>query len=297
MHSTELPDHDNIPDGFVTNLNKQYHELFSEKIGKLKGFKAKIHVQHDAKPKFCKPRKVPFALEEAVSFELKRLENDGVTESIPYSDWASPIVIVPKADGQVRICGDFKKTVNPFIHTEQYPLPNPEELFQKLQGGQLFTKLDLKAAYLQMELDDESKKYFVINTPDGLKRNNRMVYGGSSGPAIFQRYLENLLSTVEMTAVNQDDVVITGKNISHHIQNVKAVLDKFLELGITLNIKKCKFFQKTVDYVGFILSKDGISTNPGKTKAVLDAPTPRNVTELQSFLGAINYYGHFIPGM
>ena len=184
MHSTELPDHDKIPHGFVTNLKKQYHELFSEKIGKLKGFKAKIHVQHDAKPTFCKPRKVPFAL-EAVSLELKRLEN-GVIESIPYSDWASPIVIVPKADGQVRICGDFKKTVNPFIHTAQYPLPNPEELFQKLQGGQLFTKLDLKAAYLQMELDDESKKYFVINTPDGLKRNNRMVYGGSSGPAIFQ---------------------------------------------------------------------------------------------------------------
>ena len=205
MHSAELPDHDKIPDEFVKNLKKQYHELFSEKIVKLMGFKAKIHVQHDAKPKFCKPRKVPFALEEA---EFKRLENDGVIESIPYSDWASPIVIVPKADDQVRICGSFKETINPFIHTEQYPLPNPDELFQKLQGGQLFTKLDLKAAYLQMELDNESKKYLVINTPDGLKRNNRMVYGGSSGPAIFQRYLENLLSNVEMTAVNQDDVVI-----------------------------------------------------------------------------------------
>ena len=228
---------------------------------------------------------------------MKRLENDGVIESIPYSDWASPIVIVPKADGQVRICGEIKNSINPFIHTEQYPFPNPDELFQKLQGGQLFTELDLKAAYLQMELDDESKMYFVINTPDGLKRNNRMVYGGSSGPAIFQRYLENLLSNVEMTAANQDAVVITENNISHHIYNVKAVLDKFLELGILLNINKCKFFQKTVECVGFILSKDGISTNLRKTKAVLEAPIPKNVTELQSFLGAINYYGHFIPGM
>ena len=126
-----------------------------------------------------------------------------------------------------------------------------------------------------MELDDESKKYFVINTPEGLKRNNRMVYGGSSGPAIFQRYLENLLSNVEMTAVNQGDVVITGKNISHHIHNVKPMFDKFLELGITLNINKCKFFQKTVDYVGFILSKDGISTNPGKTRPYWMHPLPR----------------------
>ena len=75
------------------------------------------------------------------------------------------------------------------------------------------------------------------------------------------------------------------------------MLDKFLELGITLNINKCKFFQKTVEYVGFILSKDGISTNPGKSKAVLEAPTPKNLTELQSFLVTVNYYGHFIPGM
>ena len=95
--------------------------------------------------------------DNAVSDELKRLENEDIIKSIPYSDWASPMVIVPKADGLVRICGDFKRAINPFINTEQYPLPGPDELFQKIQGGRSFSKLDLKAAYLQMELDDESK--------------------------------------------------------------------------------------------------------------------------------------------
>ena len=102
-------------------------------------------------------------------------------------------MVVPKADGQLRICGDFKATINPYINTEQYPLPAADDLFQKMQGGKRFTKLDLKTAYLQMELDDDSKQYLVINTEDGLKQFNRMPYGITSGPAIFQRKLSNEL--------------------------------------------------------------------------------------------------------
>ena len=288
-----------VPHDFIEKLSINYQPLFTNKTGHVPGeiFKAKFHVVKDATPIFRKSRKVPFALEEAVSRELKRLEDEGIIQSIPYSDWASPIVIVPKADGQIRITGDFKRTINPSIHTEQYPLPNPEELFQKMQGGKLFTKLDLKEAYLQIELHEECKKYFVINTPDGLKQNNRMVYGGPSGPAIFQRFLSGQLKDVEMIAVNQDDVLISGRNTTHHIKNLKEVLDKFRELGITLNLKKCKFFQTKVEYVGFIISKDGVSTNPEKIKPILEAPDPKNITELRSFLGAINYYGNFITDM
>ena len=109
--------------------------------------------------------------------------------SVSYSEWASPIVVVPKADGQIRICGDVKSTINPFIHTEQYPLPGADELFQKMQGGKLFSNLGLKTAYLQMELDETSKKYLIVNTEDGLKQFNRMPYGITSCPAIFQRKL------------------------------------------------------------------------------------------------------------
>ena len=137
---------------------------------------------------------------------IKRSDEDGILTSVPYSDWAGPIVVVPKADGQIRICGDFKATVNPYINTEQYPLPGADELFQKMQGGKRFSKLDLKTAYLQMELDDESKKYLIINTEDGLKQSNRMPYGITSGPAIFQRKLAHELMHIEMTVVNIDDI-------------------------------------------------------------------------------------------
>ena len=280
--------------GLPETLNSKYRQLFSDKIGKLDGFTAKIHVRNDATPKFCYSRKVPFALEDAVKLELQRLEEDEILKSVSYSDWASPIVIVPKADGQIRICGDFKKTINPFIETEQYPMPNPDELFQKMQGGQTFSKLDLKTAYLQMELDEESRKYLVINTPDGLKQYTRMPYGITSGPAIFQRKLENELKAINMTVVNIDDILVSGKNEAEHLSNLTDVLDKLTELGLTLNVKKCKFFQQSVEYVGFILNKNGIQTNPEKIKAVVEAPEPKTVHELQSFLGALNYYGKFI---
>ena len=119
--------------GRLDELKTRYNGLFSEKIGMLTGFKAKIHVQPDAAPKFRKSRKVAFALHEAVRIELKRLEDDGILTSVPYSDWASPIVVVLKADGQIRICGDFKATINPYINTERIPLPGADELFQKMQ--------------------------------------------------------------------------------------------------------------------------------------------------------------------
>ena len=283
--------------GRLDELKGRYNGLFSEKIGMLTGFKAKIHVQPDAAPKFRKPCKVAFALHEAVRIELKQLEDDGILTSVPNSDWASPIVVVPKADGQIRICGNFKATINPYINTEQYPLPWADELFQKMQGGMRFSKLDLKTAYLQMELDDESKKYLNINTEDGLKQFNRMPYSITSGPAIFLRKLAHELMHIEMTVVNIDDILISSKNDDEHERNLELVFEKLTDLGLTLNVKKCKFFQKYVEYVGFILSEHGIQTNPEKVDAVIAAPEPTNVTELQSFLGAVNYYGKFINGL
>ena len=100
----------------------------------MNGFKVKIYVKDGAVSKFCRSRKMAFALQEGVHRELKRLEDDGIIKSLAYADWANPIVVVPKADGQLRIFGDFKATINPYINTEQYPLPTADDLFQKNAG-------------------------------------------------------------------------------------------------------------------------------------------------------------------
>jgi hypothetical protein len=203
----------------------QYNLLFSETLGCMKNFTAKIYIKPDSQPKFSKARNIPFALQEAVNAELERLEKEGIIRSVSNSEWASPIVIVPKPDGRIRICADYKKTVNPVVVPIHYPLPTAEELFIKMQGGQKFSKLDLTTAYLQIELDENSREYLVINTPKGLKEFLRMPYGISPASAIFQRKLENELKNVPMTVVKIDDILISGKNDSDHLNNLTKVLD------------------------------------------------------------------------
>ena len=118
----------------------------------MKHFEARLVLKPGAKAKFCRPRPVPYALREPIERELKRLESEGIVERVSHSDWAAPIVAVPKQDGSVRICGDYKVTVNPTLDIDQYPLPRPEDLMTCLSGGHRFTKLDLSSAYQQMVL-------------------------------------------------------------------------------------------------------------------------------------------------
>ena len=118
-----------------------------------------MQVDPEGPPKFFKPRTAPYAIRGAVEDELDRLEREGILENVTHSQWATPVVVVPKADGSVRLCGDFKVTINPLLRVDQYPLPKTEDLFATLAGGQRFTKLDPSQAYLQLELHPDSMKY------------------------------------------------------------------------------------------------------------------------------------------
>ena len=203
--------------------------------------KAHLNLKPDAKPKFFKARVVPLAIREKVESELNRLVKIGVLEKVDYSDWASPIVPVNKPNGSVRICGDFKATVNPSLNPKEYPMPTAEEIFANLQGGQKFSKLDLNGAYLQIELDDESKELVTINTPLGLYRYKRLPFGISESGAIFQETLDKILSGLPAAHI-VDNVLITGKNDSEHLENLRSVLDKLRDFGIRLNPDKCEYF-------------------------------------------------------
>lgn len=124
--------------------------------------------------------------------DIDRLIAQKIIIPVKFSDWASPIVLAKKPNGSVRICGDFKVAVISQIDVEQYPLPTRERLFHTIRDGKHFSKIDLKDAYLQMELDDTSKQIMVINTPLGLFQYQRLPYGIASSPAIFQKYIEQL---------------------------------------------------------------------------------------------------------
>ena len=118
----------------VENLIKKYEELFQPGVGTLKGYKAKLSLKQGSVPKFFKPRCVPHAMKTSIEKELDRLEAEGVLERISWNEYALPIVAVPKSDGSVRICGDYKVSINPSIYVDQYPLPKPEEMFAEIAG-------------------------------------------------------------------------------------------------------------------------------------------------------------------
>ena len=162
-------------------------------------------------------------------------------------------------------------------------------------GGKLFTKLNLKNAYQQLLTDEESQKYVTINTHWGLYRYKRLPL--PSSPAISQRTMDIILQGIDNVACIQDDIIVTGKDDSNHLQNIEMVLKRLEEYGVRLKLDKCQFMQKSVTYMGCIISAQGIHTTEEKTEAIKKAPRPVNTTQLRSFLGMINYHGKLIQNL
>ncbi|KAL0821769.1 hypothetical protein ABMA28_005190 [Loxostege sticticalis] len=270
----------------------QYSEVFSDHLGCFNKYKIKLQLKEGAKPVFLKARPVPFSLRDKIDKEIERLIQLGIIEHVKCSEFASPIVPVLKHDGSVRLCADYSQTINKQLVLEKYPLPTVQELFSKLHGGVQFSKLDLSSAYNQLEIVDDAN-ITCINTHKGLFKYKRLVFGLSSAPAIFQRVMESILG-LEGVLCFLDDVLITGETRSIHMERLKKVLQIFKDVGLTLRKDKCDFFKNEVTYLGYVIDKNGIKKSSDKVKAIIQAPRPKNLTQLQSFLGLINYYRNFV---
>ena len=156
-------------------------------------------------------------------------------EQVQFSEWATPTVPVVKPDGSVRVCGDYKLTVNTVSKLDAYPIPKLDDLYTKLAGGKTFTELDLSHAYEQMLVDEDSKEIMTINTHKGLFRYNRLPYGVSSAPGIFQRTMEGLLQGIPHVGVLLDNILITGVTDEEHLENIETVLKCLLDAAYDLN--------------------------------------------------------------
>ncbi len=166
-----------------------------------------------------------------------------------------------------------------------------------LAGGKTFTKLDMSHVYQQLLLDEESKQCVTINTHKVLFKYNCLVFGVASSPAIFQHIMDNLLQNIPHVAVYLDDIVVTGRTEEEHLQNLDQVLKRMSDAGLRLKRSKCVFQAPSVTYLGHRISAQGLLPVEEKVRAIKGAPNPKNVAELRSFLGLVNYYGKFLPDL
>jgi hypothetical protein len=220
---------------------------------------------------------------------------EGTLESVEFSDWACPVVPVMKPDKTIRLCGDYKLTVNKAVKMDTYPVPTIADLYAKLTGGVIYSKLDLSQAYHQVVVDEQSREALTINTHRGLFRPTRLPFGLSSSPGVFQRIMDGLLSGLNGVCVYLDDIIVTGKSEEEHRTNLRTVLQKLKTAGFKLKRNKCSFGVSSVAYLGHRIDAEGLHTLPDKVEAVKNFPEPINTSELRTFLGMLNYYRIFLP--
>ena len=256
--------------------------------------KHRIRMQDDT-PVNLPYRRIPPSQYDEVRDHIKTLlQKRVIRESC--SPYASPIVVVRKKDGSLRLCVDYRK-LNQKTVKDAYPLPRIEESWDALKGAKYFTTLDLAAGYHQVAMDEKDRAKTAFTTPFGLYEYERMPFGLCNAPATFQRLMQATMSDLifQIMLVYLDDILVYGKTFSEHLARVDKVFCRLKEAGLKLKPSKCAFLQREVTYLGHRVSAKGISTDPEKVTVVQQWPTPKSMRHLRSFLGFCSYYRRFVP--
>ncbi|XP_055645629.1 uncharacterized protein K02A2.6-like [Toxorhynchites rutilus septentrionalis] len=274
----------------IKELVEEFTTVFDDSIGKIEGVQATLHLKPGSKPVFLKSRSIPFSIRDTVEREIHKMVESGILVKVNRSEWATPIVPVMKSANKIRLCGDFKLTVNKSLLVDEHPLPTINEMFSNMAGGEKFTKLDLAQAYLQMMVRPQDQTMLTLNTHLGLYQPTRLMYGVASAPAIFQREISQILHGIPGVSVFLDDVKITGPNDEVHLNRLREVLRRFHEHNMRVNVAKCEFLTDSIEYCGYIIDRRGIHKMPKKVDAIQKMPRPENREQVRAFLGLVNYY-------
>ncbi|XP_046391596.1 uncharacterized protein K02A2.6-like [Ischnura elegans] len=244
------------------------------------------------------PRRVPLPLRDKVEAEIKKMEAEGIITPVEEpTDWCAPMVVVPKADGSVRICVDFTQ-LNKNIRRERHELPSVDECLSLLRAAEskFFSKLDASRGYYQIPLRRECRLLTTFITPFGRYCFNRLPMGLSSAGEHFQRRMSAALAGLKGVINVMDDILVFGATEKEHDERLQAVLQRLRERGITLNSDKCKFRVKETKFLGHIISaSEGIKPDPDKITAIERMSQPETVAEIRRFLGMVHYHLKFLP--
>ena len=249
----------------------------------------------DSPPIKQPPRRLPFALRHHMCQLTEEMLARGVIAPSS-SPWASPVVLVAKRDGSTRFCVDYRR-LNAVTKQDVFPLPRIDDSLDLLAGTRYFSSLDLASGYWQVGMDPNSQEKTAFTTHAGLYEFTVMPFGLCNAPATFQRLMEGVLVGLarEKCLIYLDDVLVIGQTFSEHLSNLREVFNRLTTAGLKLKPAKCRLGREEVAFLGYVVSADGISADPGKVRAVTDFPTPRDLKSLRAFLGLTSYYRRFTP--
>ncbi|KAK3703603.1 hypothetical protein QZH41_019157, partial [Actinostola sp. cb2023] len=277
------------------DLLRKHADLFAkedEDLGYTETVKHKIRTVDDEP--VCQPyRRIPPNQYQEVREHIKKLlDRNIIRES--YSPFASPIVLVRKKNGSLRLCVDYRK-LNEKTVKDAFPLPRIEESITSITDAKWFSTLDLASGFNQVAMDTEDRPKTAFSCPFGLFEYNRMPFGLKNAPSTFSRLMQRCLSDMVyvLLLVYLDDIVVYSGTFEEHLERLEKLFNRLREHGLTLQPDKCHFLKREVTYVGHLLSAEGITTDPEKTAAVREWKTPTTVKELRSFLGFVGYYRRF----
>jgi hypothetical protein len=281
----------------VKEIIQKYPEVFSGKIG-CAPKQVTIMIDDDKRPVAQRGRKIPYNLEEKAESKLAQLLEADIVEKVSDDEprtWISPPVVAPKPGKEdIRFCIDMR-AVNESIKRPNAQLPTTEDVIDKLRGAQVFSKLDLKEAYHQFELDEKSRHVTTFHGPDALYRYKRLNYGTKSAQDILQNEMARILSGIP-NQMNVSDDILIGGSVETHDAALARVLEALSQSNITVNPAKCLFDVAELSFLGIVFGKDGVKPDANKVRALKEASAPENKEALRSFLGMCGFSQRFIPG-
>ena len=242
-------------------------------------------------------RRIPPGMYEEVKQHLQEMLDAGVIRESS-SPWSSNIVCARKKDGSLRLCIDYRK-LNSKTVKDAYALPRIEDTLDSLAGSKIFSTLDLRSGYWQVEIAEEDKPKSAFSVDRlGFFESNRLAFGLTNSPATFQRLMEHCLQDISSKecCIYLDDIIVFSSTVEEHVHRLERVFKRLQNCGLKLKPSKCSFFQNSVKYLGHVISEKGVHTDPDKIESLLTWPRPKDIKSLRQFLGFTGYYRRFIEG-
>ena len=279
----------------VLDMLAPHANMWDGSLGEVTTSAHRIDTPDDIRPFRSQPYRAGTKQRELIETEIDRQLEMGVI-SPSKSEWASPVLLVPKSDGSWRFCVDYRR-LNQMTLKDSYPLPRMDECLDSLGDAAYFTTLDANSGYWQMRVHPPHRHKTALVCHRGVFEYNRMPFGLCTAPASFQRTVDIVLSGFRWKSclVYLDDVIVFSKNFDEHLAHVSEVLTALRDAGFSLNLRKCDFFKQQVDYLGHVIRPGKLSVAQKTTEAVAGFHPPKTQTHVRSFLGLCNVYRRFVP--